>query len=126
MHNAILNGGLGHTFQGGFISIVRDANGGNAAIAQRELCEEISTIHLGTDIASSFTVADGMMGSDDLHYSQKGNNAIGAALGDSVGNYVAGPLRSTAGDAVMILYAIPAIVLSAIILMVIRSKLTTT
>lgn len=115
MHNAILNGGLGHTFQGGFISIVRDANGGNAAIAQRELCEEVSTIHLGTDIASSFTVANGMMGSDDLHYSQKGNNAIGEALAESVGEVVVGPLAATAGDSIKLLYAIPVLVIIALI-----------
>lgn len=117
MHNAILNGGLGHTFKGGFISVVRDANGGNAAIAQRELCEEVSTIHLGADIANTFTVANGMMGSDDLHYSQKGNNAIGKTLGESVGDYVVGPLASTAGDAIMILYAIPAIVICAVLIL---------
>lgn len=121
MHNAILNGGLGHTFLGGFISIVRDANGGNAAIAQRELCEEVSTIHLGADIANTFTVANGMMGSDDLHYSQKGNNAIGKTLGESVGDYVVGPLTSTAGDAILILYAIPAIVICAVLIFVVRA-----
>lgn len=122
MHEAMLDGDMGVAFDGCFISIVREENGGNAATAQRELCEEYSTIHLGADIADTFTVANGMMGSDDLHYSQLGNNAIGAALGNSVGDYVVGPLASTAGESIIILYAVPPLAICAIAVAFIPSK----
>ena len=91
MHNAMINGDMGYKFKGCFISIVRDQNGENSAIAQRELCKEYSTIHLGADIAKTFTVQNGLMGSDDLHYSQAGNNLIGETMGTNVGDYVRGP-----------------------------------
>lgn len=122
MHEAMLDGDMGVAFEGCFISVVRDANAGNASVAQRELIEENSTIHLGADITEDFTVDNGLMGSDDLHYSQLGNNLIGQTLGESVGNYVIGALASTAGDAIVILYAVPALVVCAIVMTFVTTK----
>ena len=54
----------------------------NSAEAQKELATEYSYIHLATDIADTFTVANGLMESDNLHYSQLGQNQIGTAIAD--------------------------------------------
>lgn len=98
MHNAMINGDMGYKFKGCFISIVREQNGENPAIAQRELCNEYPTIHLGADIAKTFTVQNGLMGSDDLHYSQAGNNLIGETMGTHVGDYVRGPTNNSSNQ----------------------------
>lgn len=87
MHEAMLRGNLGEKFQGCFISKVRAINGVNSSQAQIELCEEVNTIHMATELADTFTVANGLMGSDDLHYSQAGNNVLGAALANAIVDY---------------------------------------
>lgn len=82
MHNAILDGDLGEDFNRCVISLPRAEDATNAVIAQKELAEaHPSTITIATDAADGFTVDNGLMASDDLHYTQAGMNIIGAALG---------------------------------------------
>lgn len=118
MHNALIHGEMGYKFKGCFISVVRDQNGTNSAIAQRELCEEYDTIHLGADIAKDFTVENGLMGSDDLHYSQLGNNLIGKTVGENMGNYVERNLNPISPMTYSILVLIPVFVAISIVLYV--------
>lgn len=89
MHEGILSGRLGYTFTHCFISLPRSSDATNAVIAQKELAEEHpDTITIATDIADTFTVANGLMSSDDLHYSQLGDNLVGVALGEACGSYL--------------------------------------
>lgn len=48
--------------------------------ALKQVAAEVSSVHIACDLASSFTQENGMMGFDNIHYSQKGDNAIGTAV----------------------------------------------
>jgi hypothetical protein len=72
-------------FDHGFISKVRSAEGVNSSIAQIQLAEECKTIHLASTASDSFSIDDGTMLDDNVHYSQKGDNIIGAELGKFIG-----------------------------------------
>lgn len=85
MHEAILAGRLGMVFDHCFMSLIAY---GNAQTAQLELSEEYPTITMSTEAATTFTDANGLLG-DGLHYSQAGDNIIGAALGASCAEYYA-------------------------------------
>lgn len=82
MHDAILNGKLGVPFDMCLISLPRTSDAVNAVEAQIQLARENSdTIRIVTDIADTFTVENGLMASDDLHYTQEGCNMLGSVLG---------------------------------------------
>lgn len=72
-----LGGGDLFSFDKVYIIKTRDVNGGNAAIAQIELCEQYSRFVMATVASDTFTLENGLIGSDNLHYSQLGNNIIG-------------------------------------------------
>ena len=90
MHTALLSGDMaGVHFQKCFMSKVREKNGVNSSAAQLQLADEHpNTIEIVSTDADSFTVENGLMGSDDLHYSQKGNNIIGERFGVAIGETV--------------------------------------
>lgn len=87
MNQRILNGDLGANVNHCFMSKVRQANAPNPSIAQIQIADSNSTVTLCTSIADTFTVANGLMASDDLHYTQKGNNIIGTKLAESCAAY---------------------------------------
>ena len=87
MNNAIMNGGLaGVAFHHAFISKVRTIASGNAQIQLAE--EHPDIITMATTISSTFTIDNGLMGSDGVHYTQSGDNLIGEALGESMGQWI--------------------------------------
>lgn len=55
--------------------------------ADAALIHDRSDMYLGADIAKTFTVSNGLMYSDGLHYTQEGRNVLGAALADSATEY---------------------------------------
>ena len=55
--------------------------------AQIAMCEEYTHIHMATEISDTFTVSNGLMESDNLHYNQLGQNLIGVAVGQYCANY---------------------------------------
>lgn len=55
--------------------------------AQIAMCEEYAHIHMATEIADTFTVDNGLMESDNLHYNQLGQNLIGVAVGEYCAEY---------------------------------------
>lgn len=127
MHEALLNGDMaGVHFQKCFISKVRAANGVNSSVAQLELAEEHpDTISIVSTAADSFTVSNGLMGSDDLHYSQLGNNIIGTEFGRALGATI-NPGAAELSKFSDLMAAIPALVIVALIasiaVVVIRSR----
>lgn len=93
--DAIINGELGYEFSHCFVSLVTERLGGNARVAQIEAAEEHpSRITIAAD-ANSFTIDNGLMGSDNVHYSQLGDNVIGADLGVACGDYETNTTSST-------------------------------
>lgn len=74
-----------------YIIKTREENGANPAQAQINLSKEYSNVILATTLPDSFTVANGLMYSDDLHYSQLGKNLIGEAVGESIADHTLPP-----------------------------------
>lgn len=58
----------------------READSVNAAEAQEQLAAENDGIFLATTITQTFTVANGLLNGDNVHYTQLGDNKIGVAL----------------------------------------------
>lgn len=53
----------------------------NAATAQTQIAANNDDVQI-TDVARSFTIADGLMNTDGVHYTQKGRDLVGEAIGD--------------------------------------------
>lgn len=62
------------------ISKVRAVNGVNSSVAQIYLADSVPGVYMATEVSDTFTIDNGLMTSDDLHYSQKGDNLIGVAV----------------------------------------------
>lgn len=62
----------------------RPANSQNAAIAQLEICNIDKSVILASTAPATFTVDNGLMVSDDLHYSQKGRDIIGHDIAEKL------------------------------------------
>lgn len=85
MHETLIGGTFTDygSFKMALISKVRAVNAPNPSEAQIELCEEYpETIKMVTEISDTFTVENGLMTSDNLHYSQQGRNEIGLKLAE--------------------------------------------
>lgn len=111
MHEAILGGELGMAFNHCFISLPAEDDSTNAYQAQLQLAQEHpGTITVATDLADTFTIENGLLQSDTVHYTQEGYNEIGTALGESAGSYYAeNPLpvpKSVSGSALMSLWPV--------------------
>lgn len=117
MHDAIIAGDLGADFSKCLISKVRATNAPTASQAQIELAEEYpDTIVMATELADTFTVDNGLMSSDDLHYSQKGDNEIGVALAECAASYAMPTEDSAVRD---LLNVIPLLLIVGIIIAVV-------
>ena len=68
------------TMDKAFIVQTRTARGPNTAEALTELAEENPDIYMATEITLTFSVDDGTLRTDDLHYTQRGFNQIGVAV----------------------------------------------
>lgn len=71
-------------FNNGYIVPPRESRGGNAYIAQYDLASEYNNLHISTNIQNSFTVENGLLYGDDLHYTELGRIEIGKAVVDSM------------------------------------------
>lgn len=104
-----------------YIVKTRQAYGGNATIAQDQLIASNPSIHLGTDITDTFTGTSYML--DDLHYNQAARILISESVTESIPVVHYGDYGASINP---LLAAIPAIIISAIILgvvaMVFRAK----
>lgn len=52
----------------------------NAYLAQSKIPDAVDGAYLACTAANDFTLANGLMGSDGIHYTQKGDNIIGVAF----------------------------------------------
>lgn len=67
-----------------YIIATREYYGGNICIAQEELAASYSNVRIATDIAETFTIENGMLDANPIHYSQKGRDAIAFAIMDEI------------------------------------------
>lgn len=96
MHRAIQDGKLGVPLKTAYLSLM-PAKYPSSREAQELLAEKNPSIVIATDLANTFTVDNGLMGSDNTHYTQAGNNLIGAALGKAIAEgsgYAKHPIES--------------------------------
>lgn len=56
--------------------------------ADFKLIESRGDMYLGADVTKTFTIENGLMASDDLHYTQKGRNLLGETLADNAEYYL--------------------------------------
>ena len=123
LHEAYNDGRLVVNLPTCFIVKVRDTiESGtvcNAAPAQTYLAEHVDGFVMATTLADTFTVDNGMVGSDDLHYTQVGCNALGASAAETVSDYA-----PTTADYSLLLTAIPIIVLIGAVIVIGRWVLT--
>lgn len=91
-----------------YIVQIRPLNSDNAAIAQSQIANEYDDVHL-TDVARSFTTSNGLMNSDNIHYTQEGRCLVGYAVGDMTP--FSPHLR---GDAISLIWILPVIIVIGI------------
>lgn len=73
------------------LSKVRAANAPNPSEAQIELCEDYAKFIMGSTASDSFTITNGLLTNDNLHYSQAGKNIIGPQLAKACIKHESGP-----------------------------------
>lgn len=114
MNEAIMSGGLGEIFS--FCAMCKIApNFVNVSTAQLELGKEQGSVTLITPV-DSFTMANGMMGSDNLHYTQSGDNIVGKELGSVMAEEFHSPPHNGAAK---LLEVIPIVVIAALLVAVV-------
>lgn len=102
----------------------------NSRQAQIELSEELDNVEIATDAANKFTVANGCLAEDGVHYSQKGDNIISAALVNKCVSNVSDPIPANSDikfDKIpSIVSVIPVVIIVAILMsivgVIIRSR----
>lgn len=93
------------------------ANAGNAIEAQEKIAESDKDVILTKNIAASFTVENGLLKSDGVHYTQKGDDLIGA----EVCSYLP---QSLPDNSFELLQLIPIMFVLALIIMAVRVAIT--
>lgn len=101
-------------FDTGYIVPSRTTLGGNSVIAQKELAEEYSNIHIVADgLADTFTTANGLLYSDAIHYTELGRIKIGI----EAANNMELPAKSAISTVEPIINIIPIVVIVAILML---------
>lgn len=100
-------------FKSILISKTRSEDGGNASIAQEELSGS-NGVYLATSAADTFTVANGLLTSDNIHYTQKGRDIIAKDVAEYYCNNLYTPYESTT-SAHSILSMLPLIIILSIV-----------
>lgn len=81
-YESMTNWPEGQFFKNCYISLI-PSEYTNSYKAQKELADSIENVFISTKIANTFTTTNGMMNSDGVHYTQKGDNVIGGAFASS-------------------------------------------
>lgn len=111
MNAAIMSGGLGvDTINACFISKVREERAPVIAEAEIEICETIDNVHMACQLADGFTYDNGYR-ADYSHYTQAGDNLIGAAVGAYIADHYYPDIDGYDG----LMAVIPAVLILALI-----------
>lgn len=98
-----------------YIALPRFVYGLNAYNAMLDLANTNPTVHIATKITDTFTVQNGLLNTDNLHYTQLGRLVLAEAVIDSI---PANPNYDS--DISGLIQAIPVIVIIGVILMAVR------
>lgn len=112
LRDAYSNGSLPIMTDNCFIAKVRETVSANASTAQTYLANNVDGFYMASDISDTFTTANGMMYTDDLHYSQTGCNALGTSLGEFIGDFC----KDRSPDYSGLLSIIPLIIIAAVVI----------
>lgn len=105
-----------------YISETRPINGGNSTFAQKILADTESGVYMACDAAEDFTVDNGMIASDNLHYTQAGDNIIGSDLASYVIHNLGLPTNSMEQYETLVL-VIPLLLVIAVLCIAFRVAL---
>lgn len=114
MNDAILSGGLDVYLDHCFISKLAEKYPGPCN-GQMLIGKKVDTATIVTDIANTFTIANGMLASDDTHYTQAADNIIGQELGEYMTHYYY-PWTPADTDYTELILVIPVILVTLLIL----------
>lgn len=98
-------------FEQCYFALPRYSWGLNAYDAMKELAAANPDIHIATDITETFTQANGLLNSDNLHYTQKGRTVLAKAI---VAAIPANPNEDSGNDLFLI---IPVLLFVGVIMM---------
>ena len=113
----VLDGKLANLgFKECYIALPRYEQSYNAYIAMEDLANKEPDVHIATSITETFTVQNGLLYTDDVHYTQKGRLVLAEAVIDHI------PADPNFGDKDMsnLIQVIPIIMFVAAILMAVR------
>lgn len=112
--HAITHGDLGIKFDTCILSQIRKPSGPTAWAADSIIADSFSNVYMGSTAATTFTKANGLMNSDNVHYSPLGNNIIGTDLA----NCAAALFHPAPGDAIdlELISVIPVLIIVAILM----------
>lgn len=114
LHEIYSDGGLPIDLPTCYICKVRTAQGVNSSVAQQWLTENVPGFVMASTLPESFTTENGMLGPDELHYTQLGFNALGEDLAENI------PAPAKPADYSNLILVVIPIVLVAIVLMAAR------
>lgn len=98
------------------ISQTRSGQGGNASIAQEDLAQKIDGVYMATQVSNTFTIENGLMQTDNMHYTQAGRIIIAEDWADYyIDNLYEAPAESN-GAIDNLFGAIPYIIIAAMII----------
>lgn len=80
----IINGGLGADVSPPILISKTRGTGGSVEGQELLVSEKPGMFRFASTVATTFSVEAGTMADDDLHYSQAGNNILGAEIGEAV------------------------------------------
>lgn len=99
----------------GYIVETRAVNGVNSTVAQSRIVNSIDNINWGSRSTNTFTIDNGYMNEDDIHYNQHGRNVVGIDCGNAIINNIdISDINNSAYNKIIGL--IPIIVLVAVVI----------
>lgn len=113
LHDLYSGGALPVDLPTCYICKVRNATGGNAALAQEWLVNNnIPGFEMASVLPDTFTIDNGLLESDAVHYTQAGFNALGVDLSDNISSP---PVRPDYSDLMLIVIPVVLVALIATI-----------
>lgn len=111
----------GLSFNEGLIIQTVEKDGVNSSVAQSIIVDSYSGVYWGSTKTQGFSIANGLLVSDDKHYSQKGDNILGADCAETWLRLSGNNFEYTGQSLV---YAIVPLVILAILVCVARAALS--
>lgn len=118
INNELTSGDMALKLPRAFISKVRAAWTESISNAQIWLSENVKDVVMGSTIPDTFTVENGLMVDDDLHYSQAGCNILGQSLAATMAEYLPEDTKPDNSDMMDLLSIVPMLLAVGMILLI--------